>query len=321
MVYDKVDPLQFVETMGKAFAMSGAGGCKTAGDGQVMALACLCEGKTVFEIARRYHLIEGKLGLKSESMLADFRAKGGKHQWIKDGIDGTEAEIRLTGPDGMVINCSMTMDRAKAAGYVKPNSNWAKRPDQMLRARCITDGIRMGWPEIACDYSVEEIEDGFEGDVGKTTSAKITKSKAEVEKRAAELKATAAGETRVEPKAEVAVSQVTTQPAKTTTPEPAIVDAEIVHTTEPEKPPFETGDADESNLPPESDNAFKFNAKVMEIESMLPSFGWDKQVILDHYNKKLGATAKDFNDFTDAQIDAIYEKFQFLANEKAAGRA
>jgi len=302
MVYDKIDPIQFVETMGKAFAMSGAGGCKTVGDGQVMALACLCEGKTIFEIARRYHLIEGKLALKSESMLADFRAQGGKHEWIKDGINGIEAVIRLTGPDKTVIECSMTIERAKTAGYVKLGSNWTKRPDQMLRARCITDGIRMGWPEIACDYSVEEVEDGFI-DVPVTPK----KSKADVEKRAAELKATAAGEGKIEKKVD-----------------PEIVDAEIVAKTEPviEKPPFETGDGDESNLPqPESVNPNQFSAKVMEIESMLPSFNWDKQVILDHYNKKLGTAAKDFNDFSDAQIDVIYEKFQHLAAEKAAGRA
>lgn len=159
-VYDRVEPMDFIEKMGKTFALSGAGGCSTESEGKLMALACLCERKTIFEIARRYHLMGGKLVLKAETMLGDFRRAGGSHRWINDGDDGQACTIELTDPKGNVGTTTMTIGKATAAGYVKAGSQWQKRPDQMLRARCITDGIRKLCPEISSgEFVEEEVED------------------------------------------------------------------------------------------------------------------------------------------------------------------
>lgn len=308
-VYDRVEPMAFIETMGKAFSQSGAGGCKNIADGQVMALACLCEGKTIFEIARRYHLIEGKLGLKSESMLADFRQMGGKHEWLKDGIDGIEASIKLTGHDGQVIVCSMTIDRAKAAGYVKPNSNWQKRPDQMLRARCITDGIRMGWPEIAGDYSVEELEDGFTGPAGpaaksepKSTAAKSSVAKVVDAKPAMPVIEPTKVVEQVKPVEKTDETVIDVEPEKKPEVAAEVAPFDTATTTATSNEPVK-GDADESTIPTAADATF--TAVVLEIQTLIAGCGWVEADILAKYNANFRTNCADFGEFDDDKLEII----------------
>ncbi len=52
-----------------------------------------------------------------------------------------------------------TMERAKAAGLTGKD-NWRNYPRQMLKARCISEGVRAVFPG-ACSgiYSVEEVQD------------------------------------------------------------------------------------------------------------------------------------------------------------------
>ena len=160
-VYDRVnDPLVFVEQMGKVFAHSGACGCKTEPEGKLLALACLCERQSPFDIQRRYHLMDGKLSMKSDVMLAEFRARGGKHKWIKDGSDGKEAVLELTDWDGNVTTTSYSIEDAQNAGIFREGSGWTKNPGNMLRARCSSNAVRMAAPEIVSGiYTPEEQED------------------------------------------------------------------------------------------------------------------------------------------------------------------
>lgn len=160
-VYDRLDPMEFINQAGKIYALTGAGGCQTESDGKLMALAVLSRKMDVFEIARRYHLMAGKLVVKAEIMLGDFRRAGGSHRWINDGDDGKTATLELTDSRGNVGVTTFTLEKAVAAGYVKPGSQWVKRPDQMLRARCTTDGIRKLCPEISSGEFVEEEVDDF----------------------------------------------------------------------------------------------------------------------------------------------------------------
>lgn len=190
-VYDRVEPLQFITEMGKAFAHAGI--AKTEPEGKVLALACLCERKTVFEIKRTYHLIEGNLSMRSEVMLAKFRQAGGKIRWIKTGDDGIEASLALKFKDEPEYVVSFTIDKAQKAGYVKAGSQWLKRPDQMLRARCSTDGVRMVAPEIIAGYySPEELDDVQAAGIvsGAMTAAPIRPA-TEVAARRAELQGVA----------------------------------------------------------------------------------------------------------------------------------
>lgn len=158
-VYDKVDPLGFIEAMGKAFSQSGVCGCKTEADGKVLALACMLKRQDPFEIDSRYHRVNGRLSLKADVMLADFRKAGGKFKWIKTGDDGQEAAIELTF-DGNTITSRFTIEDAKRAGLLKAGGNWEKTPGNMLRARATSNGIRMVAPEVSAGvYTAEEVSD------------------------------------------------------------------------------------------------------------------------------------------------------------------
>jgi hypothetical protein len=323
MVMDRMDPQTFISLMGKSFAQSGAGGCKTTADGEVMALACLCQGKTIFEIARRYHLMDGKLSLKSETMLADFRRLGGTHKWLKDGTDGVTAELHLIGPDKVEVQCSFTIQRAITAGYVKPASNWAKRPDQMLRARCISDGIRMQWPEIAQDYTQEEVEDGFSGSVpAKIESKPAPKSsvaKPVTAKPALPVSEPAAGlaVTKDEEIIEVTAVPVIVATAAATAPAETTV----------EKPPFEVaeektltvdvtvpGESDESGLKYDG----QFDTNVMDCQILIAKMGWKESDILARFNGKFQTNHSDWSGFDTAQIELILTNIRKVHDQHQA---
>jgi hypothetical protein len=54
----------------------------------------------------------------------------------------------LTDKEGNKTVYRYSMADAKAEGLVKPGSRWTKRPGNMLRARCISNGVGMLCPEI-----------------------------------------------------------------------------------------------------------------------------------------------------------------------------
>ncbi len=310
-VFDKFQPMEFIEKMGKAFSRCGAGGCKNENDGMVMALACLTQKKDIFEIARQYHLIDGKLVTRADEMLARFKRAGGDVKWLKNGTDGLEAELQLS-KDGVTVSCVFTIEKAAKAGYIKDGSQWKKRPDQMLRARCITDLIGMQWPEIKNgDYTEEEMVDVIE------TTATVVKSsggrsKADVEKRAAELRETAGGEV---------VTTTTALPSNATSAPETIVDAEVVEQIE--KPPFdtdvksespaETGDADDVIATSISANFFE--ATVLEIESLISQCYMTNDKVMTTYNKQFSTEHNDFNQFTEEQQTTILGKLRGIKDK------
>lgn len=156
-LYSKIsDPVKSIVEIGNFFAKSGMFGCEKIEQGQVLAMECLATGKPPSVIARTYHIMDGKLSKKALAGLAEFRALGGKHKWIKDGTDGREAALELM-LDGNTIVSRFTIDEAKAQGLIRPKSNWEKTPANMLRARAISNGVAMLAPEIyAGDVSDEE---------------------------------------------------------------------------------------------------------------------------------------------------------------------
>lgn len=278
-VYDRVEPMDFIEKMGKTFALSGAGGCQTESDGRLMALACLCERKTIFEIARRYHLMGGKLVLKAETMLGDFRRAGGTHRWINDGDDGQACTLELTDPKGNVGTTTMTIGKATAAGYVKAGSQWQKRPDQMLRARCITDGIRKLCPEISSGEFVEEEVDDFSPPAKTVVSQ--TRKPDDVKARQAELQRMA------QQPASTATTAATTTPAPTR--EPGDEDVIEAH-HEPvngstEAVPFDVPGESAATTPPHQQTS-----TLMEIEAVITQAGLTVEKLVASLNAKNGTS-------------------------------
>lgn len=168
MIYEKMgDPLQAVEKIGAMIEKSQMFGCGI-GQGQIIALTCYMEGINILEFKKKYHIIQGSLTMRADAMLAELRKNDGYYRWIKTGDDEKEAEIEIE-YKGIKGIAKFTIEDAKKAGIVKPNSGWFKYPDAMLRARTISKAMRMYAPEvIAGIYTPEEAED-FTPDVKEIT--------------------------------------------------------------------------------------------------------------------------------------------------------
>jgi hypothetical protein len=147
-LYERMqNPLDGIKAIGEMFAKSGMFGCDNTSAGQVLAVICMTERKSPVELLRTYDIVDGKLRKKALASLADFRAKGGKHKWLKTGDDGKEAVIELT-HEGQTVTSRFTIDEARNMGLVRDKSNWVKSPANMLRARAISNGVAMLCPEI-----------------------------------------------------------------------------------------------------------------------------------------------------------------------------
>ena len=159
-LYDKIEnPIQAAQELGKAFAASGMFGCEKVEQGTILALACMAERKTPFEIMRTYHLIGGKLAMRADAMLAAFRKLGGKVTWKQYDDAGAKAVFKMDEND---LELSFLIEDAKRAGFIpaKPGSGWTKHPGAMMRARLISMAVRMLCPEaVAGTYTPEEVSD------------------------------------------------------------------------------------------------------------------------------------------------------------------
>lgn len=159
-MYAKIgDPITAIEKMGEWIAASGMLGCTKVEQGKLIAWQCAAEKKTPFDFKREYHIINGSLSMRSDAMLAGYRARGGKVLWKQ--FD-SRAAIALWTYDGNSCEIGFSLEDAKLAQLLpaKPGSGWAKDPGAMLRARCISKAIRMLAPEVVAGiYTPEETED------------------------------------------------------------------------------------------------------------------------------------------------------------------
>lgn len=117
---------------------------------QAVALMLLCEAKGLhpMEAVERYHIIQGRHSMRADAMLAEFQRRGGKITWIASTAEVARAEFMAAGL-GKPFVYEYTFDMAKRAGLTGKD-NWRKDPEAMLRARCITGGVR------ACDPGVNQ---------------------------------------------------------------------------------------------------------------------------------------------------------------------
>jgi hypothetical protein len=144
------DPLVAVEKLGQMFAASGMFGCTKVEQGQVLALACLVEGKSPFELMRNYHIIGGNLSMRSAAILAEFMKKGGKCVWRSALNAKDKAVADFSIGENELPEATYSIEDAQKEGLVAgPNKhNWNVRPADMLRARLITKAVRMIAPGI-----------------------------------------------------------------------------------------------------------------------------------------------------------------------------
>ena len=151
-------PMQDIEVMARAVVKSNLFNVKTADEAIALMLIAQAEGQHPAIAARDYHIIQGRPTLKADAMMARFQQAGGKVEW-KEYTDD-----RVTGvfshPAGGSLSVTWTIEMGKNIGLVKPGSGWQKYPRAMLRARCISEGIRSVYPGcVSGVYTPEEVED------------------------------------------------------------------------------------------------------------------------------------------------------------------
>lgn len=156
------DPVKAAVTLGDMFKESGLFGIKERAQGHVLALACITEGMSPFQLMRRFHIVEGRLTQRADAMLAEFKAAGGRVRWIQWDDEAARAEFEYQGDK---LENAFTWEMAqkakypfKADGGIK--ANWAASRPDMLRARLITKTLRMLAPDVVAGiYTPEELDD------------------------------------------------------------------------------------------------------------------------------------------------------------------
>jgi hypothetical protein len=132
------------------------------------------EGLHPIKALMRYHIVEGRPSMRSDTMLAEFQRSGGRVEWIKD----TESECegvfyhKKHCPEGKHVLFSIK--DADRAGLLKSHA-WQKHPRPMLRARVITNAVRMIDPGVIMGiYTPDEIEEVHATPVEQTAHATLT---------------------------------------------------------------------------------------------------------------------------------------------------
>ena len=150
-------PVADVEKMAVAVARSGLFGVKTPDQALALMLISQAEGLHPAIAARDYHVINGRPTLKADAMMARFQAAGGKVEWGE--YTDTKVSGKFSHPQGGTVEVVWTTKMATDAGLTR-NPTWKSYPRQMLRARCISEGIRTVFPGcVVGTYTPEEAGD------------------------------------------------------------------------------------------------------------------------------------------------------------------
>ena len=142
-----------LERIAAIIAKSGMGGFKTPEQATVAMLLALAEGIPLGRVIHEYHVINGRLSLRSECMLARFQKAGGTIQYIDRGP--ACVTVSATHPKGGSLTVSWTMARAREAGLTA-NPTWQKHPTAMLSARATAEAVRAVYPACLSGIITEE---------------------------------------------------------------------------------------------------------------------------------------------------------------------
>lgn len=131
---------------------------KTVEQSMVLMMMAQVEGCHPMQAVQRYDVIQGKPAKKADAMLADFQSRGGTVTWTEYTDEAVEAEFSSK---GMAKPCKVrwTYKQATEAGLTsKPT--WKQYKRQMLKARVISEGVRISDPGVVAGlYTPEEIGD------------------------------------------------------------------------------------------------------------------------------------------------------------------
>ena len=145
-----------LERMARAFAQSKLFGVQNDEQALALCLVAQAEGRHPASAANDYHIINGRPSKKAEAMLRDFIAGGGKVEWHT--LDDTTADATFSHPNGGTVRIAWDFKR-KAQAQIN-NPMWTKYPRQMLRSRCISEGVRTVFPAATSGmYEPEETKE------------------------------------------------------------------------------------------------------------------------------------------------------------------
>ena len=160
MTYEII-PYSDVERIGAVLAKSKLFGMKTPEEAIALCLIAQAEGKHPATAAQEYHVIQGRPALKADAMLARFQNAGGKVEW--KAYTDEEVSGIFSHPQGGSVTITWNVKMAKDLGFLAKD-NWKKYPRAMMRARCISEGVRTVYPGIAVGiYTPEEVQDFEKG--------------------------------------------------------------------------------------------------------------------------------------------------------------
>ena len=161
-----------VERMGDVLARSRMFGFKNTEEAVALMLMAQAEGNHPAKAAQEYHVIQGRPALKADAMLARFQAAGGVVEWEKVTDEVVSAYFSHPAACPKPVLVDWTMERAKTA-RLTGKDNWSKYPRQMLKARVISEGVRMTFPGVTVGlYTPEEVMQ-FDDDKTSVLSATV----------------------------------------------------------------------------------------------------------------------------------------------------
>jgi hypothetical protein len=147
------EQLDVLERVAAAIAKSGMGGFKTQEQALVALFLALAEGIPFGRVIHEYHVINGRLTLRSECMLARFQRSGGSIEYAVH--TDTEVSVIASHPKGGSLTITWTMERARKAGLTA-NPTWQKHPAAMLTARAVAQAVRAVYPACLSGILVED---------------------------------------------------------------------------------------------------------------------------------------------------------------------
>lgn len=155
---DAIAPMSYgeMERFAQAIVKSGFFGFTKPEEVTSLAVIAQEEGRGIGSVARDYHVVHNRPSLKADAILARFQTAGGKVEWLE--YTPERCKATFSHPQGGSVTVEWTRAMANAAGL--RSDTWNKYPRAMLRARCISEGVRTVFPAVLTGfYTPEECED------------------------------------------------------------------------------------------------------------------------------------------------------------------
>jgi len=149
-------PYTDMQQMADAMARSQLFGMKKPDEVLALMLVAQANGQHPAAAARDYDIIQGRPSKKAEAMLRDFLLAGGQVEWHS--YTDNKCDATFSHPQGGSVRVDWDMARVKKA-QISNTAMYQKYPRNMLRARCISEGVRTVYPVATGGmYAPEEAE-------------------------------------------------------------------------------------------------------------------------------------------------------------------